>query len=295
MPSCSLWKTFLITLGAALLCSCDSSGFSLTKSDPNGAYQLFLEAQGGDDTAMRKLLQRVDKGDAYAALQVGYILQTGAGRYKVNIPEAIQNYAHCKNKLSNCDFNLGLIYLNGVHVEPPVPDVPLAITHFQKAAGQQQNKHLQAAMQLANIYEHGFGSVPQNYGLAISWYMAASSLNDPVADFRLGVIKMTGDDGQKDVASARDYLMRAAQQYHYPAQYYLAKLMVEEFDDPKSAAQWLVVASIRSPVYKPYADEFLARLSDRDRATALASGKMWANSHRPMPPVDYNSPRNKDK
>ncbi len=295
MQFCSVWKTLLIAASVVLLAACDSAGFSLNRGDPNGAYQLFLEAQGGDDNAMRKLMQRVDKNDPWAALQVGYILQTGAGRYKANFPQAIENYQRCQNKIANCAFNLGLIYLNGQQVEPPVPDVLQAITYFQKAAGQQQNKHLQAAMQLGNIYEHGFGAVPQNFGLAIGWYMAASGLNDPVADFRLGVIKMSGDDGQKDVASARDYLLRASNQYHYAAQYYLAKLMVEEFDDPKNAAQWLVVASVRSPVYKPYADEFLSRLSVRDKSTAMASGKMWANSHRPPAPVDYNSPRNKDK
>jgi hypothetical protein len=273
---------------------CDSAGFSLQRPDPVGAYQLFIEVQGGDDNAMKKLIQKASKRDPYAQMQVGYILQTGAGRYKVDIQQAMDYYLRCSGVLQNCDFNMGLIYLNGLHETPPKPNAVKAVVYFKKAAGPQQNKHLQAAMQLGNIYEHGFGEVAQDYGQAISWYMAAANQNDPVAQLRIGLIKMSGADGTRDVASARDYLMKAAGQYHFDAQFYLAKLLTEDFGDVEQAARWLVVAAVRSPAHKSYAEEFLLRLPEKKRIQAEAGGRQWANSHRPPRPVDYNSPRNKD-
>lgn len=293
MKSRSVKRLFgLLMLG--VVSGCDSSGFTLQRADPQGAYQLFIEVQGGSDDAMRKLIQKAGKKDAFAQLQVGYILQTGAGRYKIDIPQAMDYYNRCSGLLQNCDFNLGLIYLNGLQAEPATPNVLKAIVHFKKAAGATQNKHLQAAMQLGNIYEHGFVDVPQDFGQALSWYMAAANMNDPVAQLRIGLIKMSGADGIRDPASARDYLTKAAGQYHFDAQYYLAKLLVEDFNDPLQAAQWLIIAGMRSPAHKPYADDFLPRLAPKEQQQAENLARAWANSHRPPRPVEYNRPRNKE-
>lgn len=290
----SVWQMAVLVLSGLFQAGCDSAGFNLTRPDPAGNYQLFIEVQGGDDNAMKKLIQKSDKKDLFASLQLGYILQTGAGRYKVDIPQAMDYYQRCAGQLPNCDFNLGLIYLNGSHVTPPAPDAMKAVVSFKKAAGQNQNKHLAAAMQLGNIYEHGFGEVPQDYGQAISWYMAGANMGDPVAQLRIGLIKMTGADGVRDPATARDYLMKSAGQYHFDAQYYLAKLLVEDFNDNQHAAQWLIVAGMRSPAHKVYADEFLPRLPEKQRIAAENIARAWANSHRPPRPVDYNSPRNRE-
>ena len=290
----SIWQAALL-LGTGLMqVGCDSASFNMGRPDPVGAYQLFVEVQGGDDNAMKKLIQKAGKKDLYAQMQLGYILQTGAGRYKIDIPQSLDYYQKCAGLIENCDFNMGLIYLNGLQSNPPVPDARKAVVSFKKAAGPNQNKHLQAMVQLGNIYENGFGDIPKDYGQALSWYIAASNMNDAVALLRVGLIKMSGADGVRDPATARDYLTRSASQYHLDAQYYLAKLLVEDFNDPVQAAEWLIVAGMRSPQHKIYAEEFMSRLTPKQRSQAEALGRTWANAHRPPRATEYNLPRNKD-
>ena len=83
------------------------------------------------------------------------------------------------------EYNLGMMYLNGIAVDESYAD---AASWFTKAA---DKDHIGALYNLAVLYESGYG-VDQSIDMAISLYRRAAELGDE--DSKLAYRELTGDD-----------------------------------------------------------------------------------------------------
>lgn len=94
-----------------------------------------------------------------------------------------------------------------------------ALTWLNLAA--KQHSHEAAAL-LGKIYFQGEGKVTTNYALAMQWFKQASTQNDAVADYYLGLMYKNGYGTKINASEAVKYFEAAAQQKIPKAMFMLA-------------------------------------------------------------------------
>ncbi len=156
-----------------------------------------------------------DRGDdesirAFALFLAGY------GRYE----EAMELYNTIENLSPETEYQIGLLYLRGVHTDPPQPDYVQAAYHFRNAA---DSGHLQAAYEYAAMCLRPTGRFKKNFPEAERYFKIAADGGVAPAQYMLGYMYRTGLI-RRDLQAAIHYLELARGQNHTQAALELASI-----------------------------------------------------------------------
>jgi TPR repeat protein len=132
-------------------------------------------------------------------------------------PDLDKNMAAAEQGNANAQFNLGLMYSEGIGV--PENDAE-AVKWYRKAAEQ---GHAEAESNLGWMYANGYG-VPENDAEAVKWYRKAADQGQAVAQYNLGNMYYNGDGVPENSIRAYVWLSMAKTQGDTDAAKYLDKL-----------------------------------------------------------------------
>jgi TPR repeat protein len=255
------------------------------------AMNLFKRVQDGDQLAFEALIQRTKSMDPNAAMQLGFVLQTGTGSFPKTDKEAETAYMVASGKIKEADFNLGLIKLKERRIDE-------AVSHFEKAAGKERDGLTNAMVNLGKIYEAGLAGAPRSASLAAEWYEYAANAGDLYARQKFGMILLTGRGRPVDVKRGVSLVENAALLGDREARMQLARW----YDAPPSAeikgsrevaAKWLAVASDGSPELQVAAENYRLALTERERKNVDDAVSLWRVSHPPVRDApNYSQPMN---
>ena len=255
------------------------------------ALNLFKRVQDGDQMAFEALMERTKSMDPNAAMQLGFVLQTGAGRFPKTDRDAESAYMVASGKIKEADFNLGLIKLKEKRIDE-------AVAHFEKAAGKEREGLTSAMVNLGKIYEAGLAGAPRSASLAAEWYEYAANAGDLYARQKLGMILVTGRGRPVDVKRGFALVENAALLGEREARLQLARW----YDTPPSpeirgsrevAAKWLAVAAEGIPDLEQAAERYRLALTERERKNVDDAVSLWRTSHPPVKDApNYGQPIN---
>ena len=199
-------------------------------------YRYHCMAAEGDDFSAREraFLQRIglgcefdfesildyyrqvaDKGDDESNRALALFL-TKYGKYA----EALQIYNSIENMSPETEYQLGMLYMRGLHVTPPKPDYVQAAYHLRAAADE---KHLQAADEYAMMCLRPTGRFKKNFQEAEKYFKIAADGGIANAQACLGYMYRTGIIG-RNLPEAIRYLEMAHEQNHTQAALELASI-----------------------------------------------------------------------
>ena len=180
-------------------------------------------------------------GDAFSASDKGFMLRVGIGcdfdyqaildHYRENIrkgddvsimalaqffakygkfEEAIELYDSMSIVSPEADYQIGILYRDGVMFDPPKPDYIQAAYYFRNAA---DNNHIQAAYEYGILCFRPTGRFRKNFRNAEKYLKIAADGGLAAAQYILGYMYRTGLV-KKDLAKAIEYLEKAKEQSH---------------------------------------------------------------------------------
>lgn len=276
---------------AIALTGCDQVMGDFWGTKREEALNLFKRVQDGDQLAFEALLERTKSMDPNAAMQLGFVLQTGAGKFPKKDREAETAYMVASGKIKEADFNLGLIKLKEQRIDE-------AVSHFEKAAGKERDGLTVAMVNLGKIYEAGLAGAPRSASLAAEWYEYAANAGDLYARQKFGMILVMGRGRPMDVKRGLALVENAALLGDREARMQLARW----YDSPPSeeikgsrevAAKWLAVAADGSPELQQAAENYRLALTERERKNVDDAVSLWRASHPPVRDApNYSQPIN---
>lgn len=174
----------------------------------NFDYQTIIEhyeknIQHGDDSARLALAQ----------------FYTKYGKFH----EAIDMYNSITTMSPEADYQVGLLYLNGVTENPPKPNYIQAAYYFRNAA---DANHYQAAYEYGRMCLRPIGSFRKNFNNAQKYLQIAADNGIADAQYLLGFMYYNGHV-TKSLENAINYYEKASQQGHSHAFLELSKLYQE--------------------------------------------------------------------
>lgn len=147
----------------------------------------------------------IENGNAEAALNLGYVYETGKG-VKQDQTEAIKYYTIAAERgLVVAQHRLGDYYFTGTKVEK---DQVVAVNWYKRAA---ENGYAAAQAMLGKCYQYGYG-VSQDINQAISWYTKAAEQGHSEAQSDLGQCYALGSGVKRDYVTAVKWFTKAAEQ-----------------------------------------------------------------------------------
>lgn len=148
----------------------------------------------------------------------------------INIMESV-----CED-YPDIDYRLGKIYLQGLHCNPPKPDVYRAEHYFSNAA---YNGHLDAIHALGLLNFRGQYGYRQNLNRARSFYLEAAQKGHKAAQYDYAWMCKYGLGGEKNIEEAIYYFEQAAMQGSLLSRSELATLYQEpERRNYQKAFEW---------------------------------------------------------
>lgn len=144
---------------------------------------------------------------------------TKYGRFK----EAIELYDSIIMVSPEADYQIGLLYLNGVMDNPPKPDYIRAAYYFRNAA---DNNHIQAAYEYGRICLRPSGRFRKNFHNAEKYLKIAADNGISAAQYLLGFMYYAGHNS-RSLDKAIEYYEKASQQGHSYATLDLSKIYQE--------------------------------------------------------------------
>ena len=156
----------------------------------SGAVDTYLSVieRNGDNTAIEGLAE----------------MYLNAGKYR----EAAELYQKMSAFLRDSEYQLGMLYKNGVLSDPPRPDYFRASAYFHHAIESQECK-ADVYYQLATLYFNPTGGFPKDFKAAQKYFQTAADMGHPNAQYILGFMYEYGHV-QKDLGKAIEYYSKAA-------------------------------------------------------------------------------------
>ena len=139
------------------------------------------------------------------------------GKYR----EALELYQTIRNMSPETEYQLGMLYVRGVHTDPPRPDYFQAAYYLRDAA---DRNHLQAAMEYALMCMRPTGGFRKNFRQAEQYLKIAADGGDSNAQYLLGYLYRTGLPGSRNLPEAIRYLEMSRKQNYPHAALELASL-----------------------------------------------------------------------
>lgn len=124
--------------------------------------------------------------------------------------EAIEVYESLSVVSPEADYQMGILYRDGVMDDPPRPDYIQAAYYFRNAA---DNNHIQAAYEYALMCLRPSGRFRKNFRNAEKYFKIAADAGLANAQYMLGYMYRTGLV-EKDLHKAVEYLEKARAQSH---------------------------------------------------------------------------------
>ena len=134
--------------------------------------------------------------------------------------EAIQVYESMSVVSPEADYQMGILYRDGVMEDPPRPDYIQAAYYFRNAA---DNNHIQAAYEYGLMCLRPSGRFRKNFNNAQKYFKIAADNGLAAAQYMMGYMYRTGLV-EKDLHNAVDYFEKARAQSHSYAALELASL-----------------------------------------------------------------------
>ena len=134
--------------------------------------------------------------------------------------EAIQVYESLSQVSPEADYQIGLLYRDGVMDDPPRPDYIQAAYYFRNAA---DNNHIQAAYEYGLMCLRPSGRFRKNFPNAQKYFKIAAEAGLAAAQYMMGYMYRTGLV-EKDLHKAVEYFERAKGQSHSYSALELASL-----------------------------------------------------------------------
>lgn len=283
-------KSFLTFGVAFVLAGCDAALIQKYNGGEKQAQALLMRVEGTDFSAMNELDALAKKGNLYASLKLGYVLDKGLGGQVPQPGEAIKYYLAAQ-KLPQAQYNLALMQLAGRG--SPV-DTNAAVRNLQAAAGISDGNGLTLAMvELARLFGEG-KVVPRNEAAAATWWEKAANKKDVLARYKIGRIYAEGEGRPKNPTKAMIFLKQAAEGWNADAQYYLGKVYAEGEVVPANvteAGKWLLVAANAGEPYRTAAAQFVGSLDQKNQKIARELARLWVQAHQSFPdPIAYGEP-----
>lgn len=193
----------------------EASGFSARES-------AYLRSRGcGCDFDFDSIVEHysaaVEKGDAVAVVGLAKFYMK-YGKYQ----EAAKLYQKTRNILQDAEFQLGMLYRDGLLENPPKPDFYKAAFYFQHAIA---SGHCDSEVyhQLGRLYFTPIGDFEKDFHLAEHYFKLASDLGNRRAQYKLGLMYEFGY-ATLDLDKAIHYHALAAAQGDEKSAYHLALL-----------------------------------------------------------------------
>ncbi len=159
-----------------------------------------------------------------------FYINYGQFRKAIDVLESIDT------PFADAEYQLGLLYQRGVHVDPPKPDMHLAVEHLRNA---EEMGHVEALHTLGLIYFRGTNGYRQNLKKAREYYKRAAEQGLRTANYDYAWMCAFGLGGNRDVEEAIRYYERAAEKGHAISMIELAQLYQEpECRNYQKAFEW---------------------------------------------------------
>jgi TPR repeat protein len=140
------------------------------------------------------------------------------GKYK----EAAELYKKAKNILPNAEFQLGMLYRDGMLEDPPRPDFYKAAYYFQHAISSGYCDS-EVYHQLGRLYLTPIGDFEKDFNLAEENFKISADMGNRHAQYKLGLMYEYGYT-EKNIEKAIHYHKLAALQGDAKSAYHLALL-----------------------------------------------------------------------
>ena len=180
---------------------------------------LMLRAGLGQDFDFEAVLshyrENIRKGDELATMALAQFY-TKYGKFE----EAIELYESMSFVAPEADYQMGVLYRDGVMYNPPQPDYIQAAYYFRNAA---DNNHIQAAYEYGLLCLRPSGRFRKNFRDALKYLTIAADGGLAAAQYMVGYMYRTGL-AEKDYLKAVEYLEKAKEQSHSYAALELASL-----------------------------------------------------------------------
>jgi TPR repeat protein len=270
-------------LATGPLSGCDGFLHDFWGTRQREAAALSARALAGDQAAFQLLASSGAPGrqprDAWAAAQLGYVLQVGSPAAARDLASATKAYDWAKGVVPEALHNAALI-----HLQSGRAGVAEGLLH-QAAEGGARRSGLPASMVvLAHLYESGAPSIPRSPSQAAAWFQRAAEAGDPYARRRFAEALLHGTGVAADVPRGVSSLEQAALAGDRGARIALAAAhAVGDFGLQKSrvlAARWLLVAADGSPDVTAAANAHLRSLSPDDRAATVRASQLFMAANR---------------
>ena len=145
------------------------------------------------------------KGDDVSLMALAQFF-TKYGKFE----EALQVYESMSMVSPEADYQIGILYRDGVMCDPPEPDYIQAAYYFRNAA---DNNHIQAAYEYGLMCLRPSGRFRKNFRNAEKYFKIAADGGYVGAQYMLGYMYRTGLV-EKDLHKAVEYLEKARNQSH---------------------------------------------------------------------------------
>lgn len=206
-------------------------------------------ACGMDEKARQELIQKAEKGDAWAQNDLAAYYNEGSDGFPKDQKKGMELYRKSAEQgFPKAMLNLGILYKRGDNVPQ---DYNEAMKWFLKAAEAPEDRFPDkkaaqrdlawAENNIGSLYRRGLG-VDKNPEEAIKWYRKSAARNSRVAEKNLGICYQEGFGVEKDDVEAVKWFTKAAEKGEPRAQIYLAEcyeqgLGVEK--NPETAFSWM--------------------------------------------------------
>ena len=156
--------------------------------------------------------------------------------------DAVRVLKKITDNYPDAEYKLGTIYLHGLHVVPPKPDVDKAVNCFTAAAN---SGHLDSLHALGLIYFRAQYCYKQNYEFARICFRKAAERGHRGAQYDYAYMCKYGLGGDIDFAEAIHYFEEAAKKGHALCRKELAVLYQEEIcRNYQKAYEWAQQAAL---------------------------------------------------
>lgn len=195
--------------------------YSLAEKNPYAAQQAAFARRIGCGCDYnyaeieRYYLDTVAKGDDFAKVGLAQFYEIH-GRFK----DAAQTYLSMNSMSPESSYRLGLIYRNGTHVLPPLPDYEKASICFQNAM---EKGHVESALELGTLYFRPTMSFHKDFSKAQNCFEMAADAGNAEAQYMLGFMYEYGHV-RKDLDESIRYFEMAASQGNLLSSAHLATL-----------------------------------------------------------------------
>lgn len=185
----------------------------------------------------RSYRDAIDQGDDMAILRLAEFYMAN-GQFR----KAADLYRSTTRMMPQAEYQLGMMYRNGVLSDPPIPDYFRAAFYFQHAIESGQCD-ADAYYQLGRLYFTPTGDFPKDFRLAEKYFLLAAEKGSKEAHSKLGLIYEYGLT-DRDIHKAVRYHKTAAEYGIAVSAYHLAMLYAEpEVRNYQKAAEYACIAA----------------------------------------------------